>query len=104
MSFREQVALEPLQPPDRLVRQPAHLGELPRDRLGLGPDSVANGVLDSAGKGRLQIRGQLGKLLDLPAGPLERGVDFAGLDAAVGSLFEASPCAPDSAFIHWAER
>jgi hypothetical protein len=100
VSLGEQIAFKTLEPPDRLVRQPADLGELPRDRLGLRPDSVANGVLDSAGKRRLQIRGQLGKLLDLPAGPLQGGVDFAWLDAAVRRLCEASPGTPNCAFVH----
>ena len=36
MSLGEHVAFEPLEPAERLVQQPAHLGELPADRAGLG--------------------------------------------------------------------
>ena len=36
LSLGEQVRLDPLEPPVRLVEEPAQLGDVPRDRLDLG--------------------------------------------------------------------
>jgi hypothetical protein len=48
--FCEQLRLDPLEPPDRLVREPPNLGELARDRTRLDADAVANRLADAIGK------------------------------------------------------
>ena len=62
---RADLALEPLEPPDRLAGEAAHLRHLPRDGQRLRANAVADGVADPLGKRGLEVGGQLGELLDL---------------------------------------
>src|SRR4029453_1852924 len=68
----QEVVLEPLQAPDRLSREPAHLGELLGNRSRLGSNTVANRLPDLPWERGLERRGALGELLDLCPRPLER--------------------------------
>ena len=61
----EEVVLEPLQAADRLSGETTYLCQLTADRSSLGADALANGVLDPAREGRLELRGELGERLDL---------------------------------------
>jgi hypothetical protein len=100
----QQIALEVLEPSNRLIGQPAHLGKLSCDRVCLGADAFADCVLDLAGKRGLDVRGELGERLDLSARPLEGGIDVGGRGATVGRLVQAFPCPCDRAFVHVSER
>ena len=99
MPLGQEVVLESFEPANRLPGQPAHFGELPRDRRRLGPDALADRVLDPARKRRLELRGELGERLDLPPRPLERSIDVALAvrpDAASSSRSRARAIAASS--------
>ena len=49
MPFGEQFALQPLEPPDRLVEQASDLGDVSCDRQNLCPEAVAHGSSDLGG-------------------------------------------------------
>ena len=99
-SLGEQLRLDPLQPPDRLVREPAHLGELAGDRPGLDPDPLADGVADLARQRCLELCGGGRERLDLGAGPLERGLDVGRRGLAGRRLGEPFAGAVESVFVH----
>ena len=71
----QQVGLEPLEPPDHLVREPLDLGEAPRDRRRLLAQAVAERAADGVGQDDLELVRRLGQRLDLEPGPVERGLD-----------------------------
>ena len=56
--LREHVALEPLEPAEQLVHQPAHLGELAADRTSLGRDALLDGLADLRRQRRLELSPQ----------------------------------------------
>ena len=70
-TFRVEIALEALQPPDRLAGQAAHLGEVPRDGYDLGPQAVLDRAAEAFGDGRLELGGSAGKLLERGASTFE---------------------------------
>ena len=80
--------------------EPAHLGELARDRERLGADALADGLLDPCGQRRLEVPRQLGEALDALARPLERRLDRARLGAALGGGAEPFPGALDRVVVH----
>ena len=82
----EQLAFDPLEPPDRLVGEPAHLGELAGDRLRLVADALTDGLADLAGQRGLQLGGRLRERLDLGAGALEGALHVGGLGLPGGRL------------------
>ena len=82
VALGEQVALEPLEPADRLVQQAADLGDVPRDREHLGPQAVVHGGADLLRQHALELGRGLGQSLDLGARALERGFELGGRDAA----------------------
>src|SRR5436190_1876426 len=92
MPFGEGVALDPLQPPDHLVHEPAHFGEMPR----AGAEVVTDPFLDRVGEPGLDLGGRSGERLNGGAGALERCVERRG----VGGLLESLLRACDGVFIH----
>jgi S-adenosylmethionine:tRNA ribosyltransferase-isomerase len=82
----EQLALEPLQPADRLVEQAANLCYVAGYRQDLSAQPVADREPDLRRDRRLEIGGRGGELLDLDAGPLEHGLERGGLRATSGRL------------------
>jgi hypothetical protein len=100
VSLGELVALDPLEPPDRLVHQAAHLGEVAGDGQDLLAEAVLDGVPDLRGERRLELRRHLGERLDLQARPFERGLDVARLDASFGRPRDPLQCALDGVFVH----
>jgi len=42
MALREEISLEALEAPDRLVEEPMDLGDVPADRKNFGPETVSN--------------------------------------------------------------
>src|SRR5439155_4344934 len=65
----EQVALEPLEPPNRLRHQAANLGEVPADREDLLAEALLDGVFDPVRERGLDPRRRLGERLDPRACP-----------------------------------
>jgi len=63
----EEVALDPLEPPDRLVEQAADLGDVARDGKHLGTETVVDGRADALRERGLELRGGGGERLDLVA-------------------------------------
>ena len=86
VTLGEEVALEPLEPPDRLVQQPADLGDVARDGQHLGAQAVAHGAPDMRRDRRLELGRRRGERLDLLARALERGLDRGGLGSARGRV------------------
>src|SRR4029453_17781664 len=96
----EEVVLEPLQAADRLAREPTYLCQLPADRCGLGPDALADGVLDPARQSRLELRRELRERLHLGPCPLERRVHVARRGSLIARLLQACSCACHRCFVH----
>src|SRR5947207_1824714 len=72
VALGEHVALEPLEPPDRLSHQATHFGEVPPDRQDLLPQTLLHGLVDAARKRGLEARCSLGERLDPRTRSLER--------------------------------
>ena len=86
MPLGEDVALEPLEPADRLVQQPADLGELRRDGQRLGAQAVVNRGADLLRQRALELAGGCGEGLDLGPRALERRVDLGRRRPARGGF------------------
>lgn len=82
MALGEQLALEALEPPDRLVEQATDLGDVSRDGEDLGPEPIADCDSDLSGNRRLEAGRGRGERLDLTSRALERGFEPRGLGAA----------------------
>jgi len=65
VSLRQQVALEPLEAPNRLIQQAADLGDVARDGEDLRPKPVANSGSDAGRDRRLELGRRCGERLDL---------------------------------------
>ena len=100
MSLREHVALEPLEPAEQLVHQPAHLGELAADRAGLGGDTFLDGLADLRRQGRLELSRSRREVFETLPCALQGGLDVGGVGASLGSLCETLPRALDRVLIH----
>ena len=96
----EQLGLDALQSADRLVCEPAHLGQLAREGSRLEADTVADGVADAVGQGGFELRGGRGQLLDLGACAFQRGLDIGRLRLARGDLRKPLARAIEGAFVH----
>ena len=82
MPLGEELALEPLEPPDRLVEEAADLGDVPRDGKDLGAQAVADRLADVHRDRRLELGGRGGECLDLLSRALEGGFDRSRLGAS----------------------
>ena len=88
MPLRQEVALDPLEAADHLVRQPADLGEVASDGADLLAQAVLEGAVDPLRQRLLELCGGQGELLDLRSRALERGVDDGSGRSAFGRLLE----------------
>jgi len=104
VSLGQEVALEAFEPANGLARKASHFGELPSHRRGLGTHALADGVLDAAGKRRLDLRGELGQGFDLCPRPLQGGIDLAWARTAFCRRLQAFLRACESCFVHGRER
>ena len=86
VALGEEVALEALEAPDRLVQQPADLGDVARDGQHLGAQPIAHGAPDMGRNRRLELGSRRGERLDLLARALERGFDVGGRGSARGRV------------------
>ncbi len=102
--FGEQVAVEPLEPPDEVCGQAAYLGEMPRDRQHLLAEAGLDRFSDAVRQRRLERCSGLGQGFDLVAGPLERGCDGRSLRSALGHLAQPLVRPFDGAWIHGSQR
>ena len=103
MALGEQVALEPLEPADRLVQQAADLGDVARDGEHLGADALLDRVADPAGERDLELGRRRGERLEPLARPLERGLEGSRVGAARGGLRDALPGALECELVHGRE-
>ena len=100
MPLGEELALEPLEPPDRLVEQAADLRDLTRDREDLGAQPVPDGRLDPAGHRGLELGCRRAERGDLVAGALERRLRGAPARAARGRVGDSLLDSFESGFVH----
>jgi len=98
--FREDVALQALEPAEQLVHQPAHLGELTADRTSLGRDAFLDRLADLRRQRRLELSRSRGEILETLPRALQGGLDVGGVGASLGSLCETLPRALDRVLIH----
>jgi hypothetical protein len=75
VTLGKEVALEPLEPSDRLVCEALDLGETASDRRRLLPEPVPQGPPDGIRQHHLKLVGAQRQRFDLEASPLERGRD-----------------------------
>ena len=96
MTLGEQLAFESLEPPDRLVQEPANLGDVARHREDLGAQAVTNCHAHVGRDRRLELGCGGGERFDLVARSLERGFDRSTLGTSGGgvrdSLLRALEC------------
>ena len=104
MPLGEQLALDPLEPADHLVHEPAHLGELAGDGDHLAAHPLADGLADLVGQRGLELGRRLGQPLDLVAGALERRFDVARLGAPLGCGLEPLARPLERVFVHGGQR
>ena len=100
MALGEQIALEALEPSNRLPHQPANLGEVSRDRKHFASEAFLNRLPDALGDRRLELRCPLGERLEPVARALERCLERRGLGTPFAGSSEAVACAPDRVLIH----
>lgn len=100
MPLREHVALETLEPPEQLVHQPTHLGELPADRASLGCDTFLDGLADLRRQRRLELSRSRGEVFEPLPCALQGGLDVGSVAASFCSLCETLPRALDRVLIH----
>ena len=82
VTLGEEVALESLEPSNRLVEEASYLRDVARDREHLGADAIANRSPDVLGDRRLELGGRHRERFDLTARALERRLDRSGLGPA----------------------
>ena len=99
----KQVALDPLEPADQLIHEPANLCEVAAHREDLGAQPVLDGVADAARERRLDLGGRGRERLDLLARALERRVELRGLDPSRCRLVDPGLGPLDRLGIHWFE-
>jgi hypothetical protein len=86
-----QVALKPLEAPDRLAREPAYLGDVAPDGEHLGTEALLDGFAHAGRHGRLEL-GRAGcKVVERFAGSCERGLESGRLRTAGARFREAVP-------------
>ena len=89
MPLGEQIALEPLEPPDRLVQEAADLCDVARDGQDLGAEAVANGDADMRRDRGLELGRGGGERLDLLPRSLERRLELRRLGSPGGRVGDA---------------
>jgi hypothetical protein len=86
-----QVALKPLEAPDRLTREPAYLGDVTPDGEHLSTEALLDGFAHAVRHGRLEL-GRAGcKVVQRFAGSCERGLESGRLGTARARFREAAP-------------
>lgn len=80
--LREELALQALEPPDRLVQQSADLGDVASHGQHLGAQPVPDGRSHLSGDRRLELGRRDRECLELIARPLERRLELGRLWAA----------------------
>ncbi len=103
MPLGEDVALEPLEPADRLVQQAADLGEVARDREHLGAQAVVDGGADLLRQRSLELRRRLGERLDLGPRALQRRLELGRCDPARGRFRDPGLGPLECLFVHGRE-
>jgi len=82
MALCEDIAFETLEAADRLVEEPADLGDVPGNRQDLGPKAVAYRIADLGRDRRLELSGARRERLDLLPRTLERRLEERRLRTA----------------------
>jgi S-adenosylmethionine:tRNA ribosyltransferase-isomerase len=100
MAFREDLALESLEPPDRLIEQATDLRDLAGDGEDLGAHPVADRSSDLVRNRRFELRGGRRERGDLVPRALERRFDKRRFRAARGGIGDALLGSIESDFVH----
>ena len=100
MAFGEQVPLEPLEPSDRMIQQPADLRDVARNREDLVAKPVTHSRSHLGGDGGFEPGGGRGEGFDLLTRALEGGLEDCGLGATGGGIGDALLRAFESNVIH----
>jgi hypothetical protein len=77
-----QVALKPLEAPNRLAREPAYLRNVAPDGEHLGPEALLDRFADAIRHGRLELGCAGCEVVECFAGPCERGLESGRLGTA----------------------
>jgi hypothetical protein len=99
VALGEEVALHALEAADRLAGQPPDLGDVTADGDDLLGEPFADGVAYLARQRRLDLSGEVGERLDLVPRALERRLDVARLDPALGGRRQTLLRALDSGLV-----
>ena len=83
--------LEPVESPDELSGQPAHLGDLARDRQDLGMHPLLDRGTETLRHDRLELGGRPRKLVERASGPLERVLEIDPARRLRSSVREPRP-------------
>ena len=86
-----QIPLKPLEAPDRLAREPPHLGDVAPDGEDLGAESLLDRFADAIRNGRLELRRTGCEVVERFARPRERGLESGRLRTARTRFREAGP-------------
>ena len=81
VTLGEQLALDALEPADRLVQKPANLGDVSRNRQHFGAEAVSHGATHLHGNRCFELCRRDGERLDLTARALEHGFERSRLGA-----------------------
>src|SRR5262249_36231737 len=99
MALGQDVALDPFEPADDLIREPPYFCE----GAGPRPEMLAQPVLDSPGQPRLEPCGRRGERLDGFPRPLQRRVEGGGVGTAGGGVLDALLRPGDRVHVHEAD-
>jgi hypothetical protein len=95
-----QVALNPLEAPDRLAREPAYLGDVAPDGENFRPEALLNGFSDAVRHGGFEL-GRAGcKVVERFAGSCKGGLESGRLGTARRGFREACPGPVERLLIH----
>jgi len=100
MPLGEDLPLQPLEPADRLVHEPADLGDLPRNGKDLGAQPVANGRPDLPRDRGLELGGGCRERRDLLTRALQCGFEESRLRTACGRIGDSLLGSFESGFVH----
>ena len=103
VALREDVSLEPLEPPEHLVHQAADLGELASERPRCGGDALLDRGADLLREPGLELGRGGREVLETLARACENRVDVGRLGPPIGGFCEALPSALDDVLIHRAQ-